>query len=112
MSLFRKPVIGAAYPFGDQQQHLRGDCKPVGAIPQEALRAIHTARALDMQIMIGCMVESSLGVSAAAHIAPLCDYADLDGPLLIRNDPFNGIHYDEAKIIISEEPGLGVQLVS
>ena len=79
---------------------------------REALRAIHTARALDMQIMIGCMVESSLGVSAAAHIAPLCDYADLDGPLLIRNDPFSGIHYDEAKIIISEEPGLGVQLVS
>jgi L-Ala-D/L-Glu epimerase / N-acetyl-D-glutamate racemase len=78
---------------------------------REALRAIHTARALDMQIMIGCMVESSLGVSAAAHIAPLCDFADLDGPLLIRNDPFLGIHYDKAKIILSEQPGLGVQPV-
>ena len=58
---------------------------------REALRAIHTARALDMQVMIGCMVETSLAVAAAAHIAPLCDYADLDGPLLIANDPFIGL---------------------
>ncbi len=49
---------------------------------REALKMIHTARAHDMQVMLGCMVESSVGVTAAAHLAPLCDYADLDGPLL------------------------------
>jgi len=48
------------------------------------------ARALDMQIMLSCMVESSVGVTAAAHIAPLADYVDLDGPLLIANDPSSG----------------------
>ena len=75
---------------------------------REALRAIHTARALDMQVMIGCMVESTLGVTAAAHLAPLCDYADLDGPLLIANDPFDGVKYDGARLVLPEGPGLGV----
>jgi L-alanine-DL-glutamate epimerase-like enolase superfamily enzyme len=75
---------------------------------REALRAIHTARALDMQIMLSCMVESSLGVTAAAHLAPLCDYADLDGPLLVKNDPFRGLQYDGARMILPAGPGLGV----
>jgi L-alanine-DL-glutamate epimerase-like enolase superfamily enzyme len=75
---------------------------------REALRMIHTARAHDMQIMLSCMVESSVGVTAAAHLAPLCDYADLDGPLLIRNDPYRGLKYDGARIILPEEPGIGV----
>ena len=57
---------------------------------REALRAIHTARALDMQVMIGSMVETTLAITAAAHLSPLCDYADLDGPLLLSNDPFCG----------------------
>ena len=75
---------------------------------REALRAIYTARALDMRVMIGCMVETTLGVTAAAHLAPLCDYADLDGPLLIRNDPFEGLHYDGARLKLPTGPGLGV----
>lgn len=75
---------------------------------REALRAIHTARALGMQIMIGCMVETSLAVTAAAHLAPLCDYADLDAPMLIANDPFRGIEYDGARLVFNQEPGLGV----
>jgi L-Ala-D/L-Glu epimerase len=75
---------------------------------REALRAIHTARALDMLVMIGCMVETSLGVTAAAHLAPLCDYVDLDGPLLIKNDPFKGIEYHGAKIVLPKHPGIGV----
>ncbi len=75
---------------------------------RQALRAIHTARALDLQIMIGCMVESSVGVTAAAQIAPLCDYADLDGPLLIKNDRFEGVRYDGARMTVPERPGLGV----
>ncbi|HET6594230.1 MAG TPA: dipeptide epimerase [Anaerolineales bacterium] len=75
---------------------------------REALRMIHTARAHDLQIMLGCFVESSVGVTAAAHLAPLCDYADLDGPLLIRNDPYDGLRYDGAKLTLPDGPGLGV----
>jgi L-Ala-D/L-Glu epimerase len=75
---------------------------------REALRAITTARALDLPVMIGCMVETSLGVSAAAHLAPLCDFVDLDGPLLINNDPFTGLVYDGAQIRLSDRPGIGV----
>ena len=75
---------------------------------RQALQAIQVARALDMQVMMGCMVESSLGVTAAAHLGPLCDYADLDGPLLIGNDPFEGLSYTDAHIILPDRPGLGV----
>ena len=78
---------------------------------REALRAIHTARALDMQVMIGCMVETSLGVTAAAHLAPLCDYADLDGPLLIRDDPFQGVCYAGSLMRLPDRPGLGVMRI-
>ena len=75
---------------------------------RESLRMIHTARAHDMQIMLSCMVESSVGVTAAAHLAPLCDYADLDGPLLIKNDPYRGLMYDGAKMTLPDGAGLGV----
>ena len=75
---------------------------------REALRMIHTARAHAMQIMLSCMVESSVGVTAAAHLAPLCDYADLDGPLLIKNDPYRGLTYDGAKFTLPDGPGLGL----
>jgi L-alanine-DL-glutamate epimerase-like enolase superfamily enzyme len=78
---------------------------------REALRMIHTARAHDMQVMLSCMVESSVGVTAAAHLAPLCDYADLDGPLLIRNDPYRGLRYEKARMTLPESPGLGVERV-
>jgi L-Ala-D/L-Glu epimerase len=79
---------------------------------REALKMIHTARAHDMQVMLGCMVESSVGVTAAAHLAPLCDYADLDGPLLISNDPYRGLQYDGARFSLPEGPGLGVERIS
>jgi L-alanine-DL-glutamate epimerase-like enolase superfamily enzyme len=75
---------------------------------REAVRTIHTARAHGMRVMLSCMVESSVGITAAAHIAPLCDFADLDGPLLIKNDPFSGVKYDGAKMSLPEGPGLGV----
>jgi L-alanine-DL-glutamate epimerase-like enolase superfamily enzyme len=78
---------------------------------REALRVIHVARAHDMKIMMGCMVESSVAVTAAAQLAPLCDYADLDGPLLIRNDPYRGLHYDGAKMTLPDRPGLGLTRV-
>jgi len=75
---------------------------------REALRAIHTARALELQIMLSCMVETSVGVTAAAHLAPLCDYADLDGPLLIKDDPYQGLQYQGANMILPDLPGVGV----
>ena len=78
---------------------------------REALRAIATARALDLQVMIGCMIETSIGVTAAAHIAPLCDHADLDGPLLIANDPFVGARYEGARLRLPPGPGLGVSRI-
>lgn len=77
---------------------------------REALRCIHTARAHGLQIMLSCMIESSLGVTAAAHLAPLCDYLDLDGPLLIANDPFRGLQYQGAVLTLPEAPGLGVSV--
>jgi len=76
---------------------------------REALRMIHTARAHHMQIMLSCMVESSVGVTAASHLAPLCDFADLDGPLLIKNDPYRGLKYDGARFSLPDGPGLGLE---
>ncbi len=75
----------------------------------EALRMIHVARAHGMTIMLGCMVETSLAITAAAHIAPLVDYADLDGNLLITNDPFIGAEVREGRLVLPKEPGLGVR---
>lgn len=75
---------------------------------REALRIIHAARAMNMKIMIGCMIESSVLATAAAHLTPLCDYADLDGPLLVTDDPFTGVRYEGAFLRLPESPGLGV----
>ncbi len=75
---------------------------------REAQRAIAVARSLDMRVMLSCMVETSVGVTAAAHLAPLCDYADLDGPLLISNDPFAGLIYAGAAFTLPDVPGIGV----
>ncbi len=75
---------------------------------QQAWRMIQTARALGLKVMLGCMIESSVGVAAAAHLAPLADYADLDGNLLIANDPYRGLGVQHGKILLPEAPGLGV----
>ncbi|MCU0915282.1 MAG: dipeptide epimerase [Planctomycetes bacterium] len=75
---------------------------------QEALRMIHIARALGLKIMLGCMIESSVAISAAAQISPLVDYADLDGNLLVSNDPFAGVTVDRGRLILPDRAGLGV----
>ncbi|HEX9484211.1 MAG TPA: dipeptide epimerase [Gemmatimonadaceae bacterium] len=75
---------------------------------REALRMIATARAHDMMVMAGCMIESSLGITAACHFAPLLDCADFDGHALVSNDPFVGATIDEGVIRLPEGPGLGV----
>ncbi len=74
---------------------------------REALRMVHTARALDMQVMAGCMIESSLGISAIAQIAPLLDHADFDGAALLSGDPFLGATIAGGNIRLSDGPGLG-----
>jgi L-Ala-D/L-Glu epimerase len=74
-----------------------------------ALTMIHTARALGFKIMLGCMVESQILTTAAAHLSPLVDWADLDGPFLTARDPFAGITYADGKIVLPDGPGLGVR---
>src|SRR5437016_3902284 len=76
---------------------------------REALRMIATARAHSMLVMVGCMIESSLGITAAAHFTPLVDAADLDGAALTANDPFSGATIDGGKIRLPTGPGLGVR---
>lgn len=73
-----------------------------------ALAMIHTARAHHLKVMLGCMIESSLAITAAAHLSPLVDYADLDGALLVRDDPFDGVRVERGKLMLPERPGLGV----
>ncbi|MBC5805249.1 MAG: dipeptide epimerase [Candidatus Eremiobacter antarcticus] len=75
---------------------------------REAVRMIHAARALGMKVMIGCMIESSVLCTAAAQLTPLVDYADLDGPLLITDDPFVGVSYDAGRLRLPPLAGLGV----
>ena len=74
-----------------------------------ALAMIHTARAMNFKIMLGCMVESQILTTAAAHLSPLVDWADLDGPFLTAHDPFAGITYADGKIVLPDGPGLGVR---
>jgi L-alanine-DL-glutamate epimerase-like enolase superfamily enzyme len=77
-----------------------------------ALAMIHTARAMGFKIMLGCMVESQILTTAAAHLSPLVDWADLDGPFLTARDPFAGITYADGKIVLPDGPGLGVREIA
>lgn len=74
----------------------------------EAVRMARMAREKGMSTMIGCMMESSLAITAAAHISPLVDWADLDSGLLLANDPFVGVRIDNGRMTLPTEPGLGV----
>lgn len=108
--------------FADESVHVAADVPRLAGVVDginiklmksggitEALRMIHTARALGLKIMIGCMVESSIAVTAAAHLTPLVDAADLDGNLLLRDDPFEGVKVKDGKLILPYGPGLGVK---
>ena len=72
-----------------------------------ALEMVHAARAHGMMVMIGCMVETSLGIATAAQISGLFDFVDLDGAMLLADDPFCGPVYEEGRILLSDQPGLG-----
>jgi L-alanine-DL-glutamate epimerase-like enolase superfamily enzyme len=75
---------------------------------REAIRMAHAARALRMGVMLGCMLESGLGIAAGCCVAPLCDHIDLDGNLLLREDPWPGVELVDGVQVPSLEPGLGV----
>lgn len=76
---------------------------------REAVRIVHAARALGMEVMLGCMIESTLGIAAAVQLAPLVDYVDLDGAALLGNDPFTGPGMEAGGTLrFNTEPGLGV----
>lgn len=96
--------------------HLRGACHGIniklakcGGL-RSALKMIHIARAQSMSIMLGCFIESSIGMTAAAHLSPLVDYADLDGHLLLQHDPWRGAKLDNGRVVPPDKPGLGVAL--
>ena len=77
-----------------------------------ALEMIQEAKELDMEVMLGCMTESSIGISAIAHLAPLLDYVDMDGALLLKEDPAQGAWVSEGNIFFGEGNGLGAFLKS
>ena len=75
---------------------------------REAHKMILMARALGMKVMLGCMTETSCAISAASHLSPMVDWADLDGALLIKNDVFDGTKVIDGKVTLTDRPGIGV----
>ena len=75
---------------------------------REGVRMAHAARALGLGVMLGCMIESGLGIAASAHISSLCDHVDLDGNLLLADDPWPGVELVDGVQLPSDAPGLGV----
>ncbi len=76
---------------------------------REGVRMAHAARALGLGVMLGCMIESGLGIAAGCAVAPLCDHVDLDGNLLIADDPWPGVEFVDGVQVPSDSPGLGVR---
>src|SRR5213075_801423 len=76
---------------------------------REAVRMVHAARALGLGTMLGCMIESGLGIAAGAHIASLMDHVDLDGNLLLAADPWPGVQFTDGVQLPADSPGLGVE---
>lgn len=75
----------------------------------EGMRMIQVARSLGLKVMLGCMVSSSAAITAAAQISPMVDYADLDGFLLIANDPYEGVKVEQGRLVLPDRPGLGLK---
>jgi L-Ala-D/L-Glu epimerase / N-acetyl-D-glutamate racemase len=107
--------------YVDEDVHTLGDVRACAEIAhginlklaksggiREAVRMAHAARALGLGVMLGCMVESSLAIAAAVQIASLCDHVDLDGNLLLADDPWEGVEFSDGVQLPSAAPGLGV----
>lgn len=78
---------------------------------REAHKMLNLARSLDMKVLMGCMVASSCSISAAAQLSPAIDWADLDGNLLISNDPYEGVKVEDGKLVLPDRPGIGVKKI-
>ena len=78
---------------------------------REAHKMLTLARSLDMKVMIGCMTETSCAISAASHLAPMVEYADLDGAVLISNDAFDGTKILDGRVTLTDRPGIGVKKI-
>ncbi len=78
---------------------------------REAHQMLTLAESLNMKVMIGCMTETSCAVSAAAQLSPKCEWADLDGNLLISNDPYSGVQVIDGKVILIDRPGIGISSI-
>jgi L-alanine-DL-glutamate epimerase-like enolase superfamily enzyme len=76
-----------------------------------ALRMIQEAKELNMKVMVGCMTESSVGITAIAHLLPLLDYVDMDGALLLSNDPAEGAVIEHGEVILPHRNGIGAKLI-
>ena len=96
------PALAEAYDGINVKVQKSGGLRP-------ALRLIEAARGLELEILLGCMIETSVGITASAHLAPLADRADLDGALLLEHDPFRGAVIDAGVITLPDGPGLGVE---
>jgi L-alanine-DL-glutamate epimerase-like enolase superfamily enzyme len=107
--------------YVDEDCHTLADVEPCSEIAhginiklaksggiREAIRMVHAARSLRMGVMLGCMLESGLGIAAGCCVAPLCDHVDLDGNVLLREDPWPGVELLDGIQAPSLEPGLGV----
>ena len=78
---------------------------------REAHKMLTLARSLDMKVMMGCMTETSCAISAASHLAPMVEYADLDGAVLISNDVFDGTKIVDGRVTLTDRPGIGVKKI-
>lgn len=95
-------------PLADRVDGVNLKLMKAGGI-REGLRLIHTARAHGLKVMIGCMSESTLAISAGAHLSPFADYLDLDSHLNLQPDPFVGLRMEAGRLLPDDQPGLGVE---
>jgi len=75
---------------------------------REAYKMILLAHSLGMKVLLSCMTETSCGISAASQLSPIAEWADLDGNLLIKNDPFKGTKVIDGKLVLTDAPGIGL----
>jgi L-Ala-D/L-Glu epimerase len=94
--------------LGDVVDGVNLKLRKTGGI-REAVKAVAAARALGLQVMLGCDLESGVAATAQAHLARLFDYADIDGPLLLASDPWPGVGYDKGVLVLPGGAGLGVR---
>jgi L-Ala-D/L-Glu epimerase len=101
-------ALGSVAPIAAYADGINIKLSKCGGI-REALRMVHAARALGLGVMLGCMIESELGIAQALQVAPLVDWVDLDGHLLIADGPYRGLGFEDGRVVLSDDHGLGVR---